>query len=82
MVPDQIASALTHIINNCISQMAFPSAWKKLEFSQYRGSKKPNRCHNQLQSAMDHMSSWSNECNQWCNLTLNADKTKVVLSFL
>lgn len=28
MVPDQLASVLTHIINNCISQMVFPSAWK------------------------------------------------------
>jgi hypothetical protein len=33
------------------------------------------RCQNQLQSAMDHMSSWSNEC----NLTLNPKKTKVML---
>jgi hypothetical protein len=34
-----------------------------------------DRCQNQLQSAMDHMSSWSNEC----NLTWNPEKTKVML---
>ena len=28
LVPDQLASALTHILNNCISQKVFPSAWK------------------------------------------------------
>ena len=32
-------------------------------------------CRNRLQSAMDHTSSWSNEC----NLTLNSKKTKVML---
>ena len=34
-----------------------------------------DRCQNQLQSAMDHLSSWSNEC----NLILNPEKTKAML---
>ena len=28
MVADQIASPLTHIVNNCISKQLFPSQWK------------------------------------------------------
>ena len=33
------------------------------------------RCENQLQSTMDYLSSWSNEC----NLALNPKKTKVMI---